>query len=64
MSGNQERERSTWLAEDEDVWGTEPGVGVGVLRPDALDEPDTEDYPEPPEPARRVERRSRQGGAF
>ena len=65
MGGNQERERSTWLAEDEDVWGTEPGVGVGVLRPDTLDEPDTEDYPEPPEPTRRPrERRSKQGGAF
>jgi hypothetical protein len=65
MGGNQERERTTWLAEDEDVWGTEPGVGVGVLRPDALDEPDTEDYPEPPEPSRRPhDRRTRQGGAF
>jgi hypothetical protein len=33
MGGNQqqERERTTWLAEDEDVWGTEPQVGPAVL---------------------------------
>jgi hypothetical protein len=63
--GTQERERSTWLAEDEEIWGTSPEVGVGVLRPDALDEPGDEDYPERPEPTGRGrDRRSRQGGVF
>ncbi len=30
-SQQQERERTTWLAEKEDVWGTEPQVGPAVL---------------------------------
>jgi hypothetical protein len=47
--GGQERERSTWLAEDEAVWGTDPGVGRGVLgrQVDEEDEEeDTYDYTE------------------
>ncbi|GAA3677722.1 hypothetical protein GCM10022267_75690 [Lentzea roselyniae] len=27
----QERERQTWLSEDEEVWGTNSGAGVGVI---------------------------------
>src|SRR6266702_1003304 len=34
---DQERERGTWLAEDEEIWGTDPGVGVGVLGRDVED---------------------------
>jgi hypothetical protein len=31
----QERERQTWLSEDEEIWGTSVGVGHGVIgRPD------------------------------
>jgi len=48
--GGQERERTTWLAEDEAVWGTEPDVTPQVLGRDALDEDDEaseySDYPE------------------
>ncbi|MFT7841740.1 hypothetical protein Q5530_36865 [Saccharothrix sp. BKS2] len=34
----QERERQTWLSEDEEIWGTDSGVGLGVIgRPDAGD---------------------------
>ena len=41
---DQERERTTWLSEDEEVWGTDACVGVGVIgRPDhggtEVDEP-------------------------
>jgi hypothetical protein len=32
----QERERTTWLSEDEDVWGTEPDVGLAVIGRDDL----------------------------
>jgi len=42
----QERERSTWLAEDEEVWGTDPGVGVGVLGRDAEDEEEADTFEE------------------
>jgi hypothetical protein len=37
---SQERERTTWLAEDEDVWGTEPDVAPQVLGRDFGDEDD------------------------
>ena len=36
----QERERTTWLSEDEDVWGTEPQVGPAVLGRDFLADDD------------------------
>ena len=39
-AGQQERERTTWLAEDEDVWGTEPDVAPQVLGRDFDDEDD------------------------
>jgi hypothetical protein len=40
----QERERTTWLSEDEDVWGTDPAVGPGVIGRDVVDqEPDPYD---------------------
>jgi hypothetical protein len=37
---NQERERTTWLAEDEDVWGTDPQIGPAVLGRDFLSDDD------------------------
>jgi hypothetical protein len=48
QQGLQERERTTWLAEDEDVWGTEPSVGPGVLGRDLMDfgDDDLDDYSE------------------
>jgi hypothetical protein len=42
-TGGQERERSTWLAEDEAVWGTDPGVGRGVLGRPVGEEEEEED---------------------
>jgi hypothetical protein len=61
QTGNQERERTTWLSEDEDIWGTEPDVGPHVIGRDfALDE-EPEDYDvfaqRPQQPARRPQRR-------
>ncbi len=48
----QERERSTWLSEDEEVWGTEPEVGPQVLGRDLLDDDDeADDYEDFAEPA-------------
>jgi hypothetical protein len=53
---NGERERTTWLAEDEDVWGTDPDVGPAVLGRDLAaydDADDFDDYAETaPEPSR------------
>lgn len=40
----QERERSTWLAEDEDVWGTDPEVGPRVLGRGYTDDEEPEEY--------------------
>ncbi|HEY2579884.1 MAG TPA: hypothetical protein VGI74_26525 [Streptosporangiaceae bacterium] len=51
QQGNQERERTTWLSEDEDVWGTDPSVGPGVLGRDFMDLDDVDDDSEFPEPA-------------
>jgi hypothetical protein len=31
QGGNQERQRTTWLAEDEEVWGTETGAVSGTI---------------------------------
>jgi hypothetical protein len=48
MGGNrpnndEERERQTWLTEDEAVWGTKVGaVGSVIGRPEDADEPDEE----------------------
>ena len=39
----QERERSTWLSADEEIWGTEPDVGPQVLGRDLLDDDDDAD---------------------
>ncbi|MGW0436563.1 hypothetical protein ACWDV4_28950, partial [Micromonospora sp. NPDC003197] len=42
MGGNQqakERERTTWLAEEEEVWGTDPDVAPGVIGRDEIPEP-------------------------
>jgi len=54
QQGLQERERTTWLAEDEDVWGTEPSVGSGVLGRDLVDaaDDDLDDYSEYSEAAK------------
>jgi hypothetical protein len=59
----QERERSTWLAEDQEVWGTDPGVGAGVLGRSAVDTDDEDDFGEFPEQrgGRSWRRQSRQG---
>jgi hypothetical protein len=70
--GQQEkdRERTTWLAEEEDVWGTDPGVAPSVIgRDDIVEEVDDDRVypalPQTPEspgvPARGTDRRSRQG---
>ncbi|MCM4084242.1 WXG100 family type VII secretion target [Paractinoplanes hotanensis] len=67
--GQQEkdRERRTWLAEDEEVWGTDPGVTPSVIgRDDTADElEDDRAYPavphrpdSPREPARGTGRKS------
>jgi hypothetical protein len=40
----QERERSTWLAEDDDVWGTDPEVGPQVLGRGYTDDEEPEEY--------------------
>jgi hypothetical protein len=57
QQGLQERERTTWLSEDEDVWGTEPSVGPGVLGRDFTDADDDldeyEEYERPVETTRR-----------
>ena len=58
----QERERSTWLAEDEDVWGTDPDVGPQVLGRDYTGDEEPEEYdgytgrPERPTPRRPTRR--------
>jgi hypothetical protein len=56
QGGSQERERSTWLAEDEDVWGTDPETTPHVLGRDFADNEDEldayEEYTEP-EPEQR-----------
>jgi hypothetical protein len=54
QQGLQERERTTWLAEDEDVWGTEPTAGPGVLGRDLMDsdDGDLDDYSEYSEAAK------------
>ncbi|WP_436535627.1 hypothetical protein [Actinoplanes sp. HUAS TT8] len=44
MGGNQqekERERTTWLAEDEEVWGTDPDLAPSVLGRDEFDDAET-----------------------
>jgi hypothetical protein len=28
---DKERERQTWLSEDDKIWGTDPGAGSGVI---------------------------------
>jgi hypothetical protein len=58
----QERERTTWLAEDEDVWGTDPDVTPHVLGRDFADDDeldDYEDYAEPEPESRRAPDRAR-----
>ena len=61
QQGNQERERTTWLAEDEDIWGTAPTVGpASIGRGFAeLDEDtdDYDDYDEAPAGSRRTQHR-------
>ncbi|MEU4556721.1 WXG100 family type VII secretion target [Micromonospora violae] len=63
----KDRERKTWLAEEEDVWGTEPDVLVGVIgRDDIPDGPGESTRPAVPQtpatpygPARGTGRQSR-----
>lgn len=61
QQGNQERERTTWLAEDEDVWGTTPAVGPASIGRDLVDlddEPDSyDDYAESATGSRRSQYR-------
>jgi hypothetical protein len=45
---DKERERKTWLAEDEDVWGTDPDLAPAVIGRD-----DTEEYVEDDRSVRR-----------
>jgi hypothetical protein len=53
----QERERTTWLAEDEDVWGTDPQIGPAVLGRDFLaDDEEIDDFDEFDEPASQPRR--------
>jgi hypothetical protein len=58
MGGNgrdkKERERQTWLSEDEKVWGTDALAGTGVIgRPDEGDEEfDVEELAVPTRPVR------------
>ena len=40
---DKERERTTWLAEDEEVWGTDPDVAPAVVGRDALPDVDIEE---------------------
>jgi hypothetical protein len=40
----QERERSTWLSEDEDVWGTDPATSPQVIGRDSAMDEEPEDY--------------------
>jgi hypothetical protein len=41
--GGEDRERQTWLTEDEAVWGTKVGAVSSVIgRPEDADEPDEE----------------------
>jgi hypothetical protein len=59
----QERERTTWLAEDEDIWGTDPEVTPQVLGRDFADDEDEldayEEYAEPETESRRSPSRAR-----
>jgi hypothetical protein len=41
----QERERQTWLSEDEEIWGTRAGVGSGVVGRLEEEEFDVEEVP-------------------
>ncbi len=51
----QERERSTWLSEDEGAWGTDPQVGPAVLGRDFFaDEDVADDYDDYDEAAAQV----------
>jgi hypothetical protein len=57
QQGNQERERTTWLTEDEEVWGTDPPLAPAVLGRDVLDdEDDFDSYDKFGEPAALPER--------
>jgi hypothetical protein len=57
QQAGQERERTTWLAEDEDVWGTDPTVGPASIGRDFddLDE-DNDSYDDFVSPATRSRR--------
>ncbi len=61
QQGNQERERTTWLAEDEDIWGTAPTVGpasIGRGFDDLDDDVDSyDDFAEPAAGSRRTQYR-------
>jgi hypothetical protein len=41
----QERERQTWLSEDEEIWGTRAEVGSGVIGRLGEEELEAEDLP-------------------
>jgi hypothetical protein len=53
----QERERTTWLSEDADVWGTEPDITPSVLGRDLGPDDDFDDY----EPYDDTDRDGQQG---
>jgi hypothetical protein len=62
QQGMQERERTTWLAEDEDVWGTAPSVGPASIGRDVIGDDDEldgyDDYTEPGSGPRRAPSRA------
>ncbi|HEY1702843.1 MAG TPA: hypothetical protein VGG75_24315 [Trebonia sp.] len=60
----EERERSTWLAEDEDVWGTDPDIGPSVLGRDLMPDDEADGYDDYDERPMRKPRQdpSRLGG--
>jgi hypothetical protein len=65
QQGQQERERTTWLAEDEDVWGTDPAVGPSSIGRDFADlDEDTDSYDDLAEPTTASRRTQYRQGAY
>jgi hypothetical protein len=64
----KDRERQTWLVEDDDIWGTDPEVGAAVIgRGDSTGDEEEQEYgreitPEQPGGPRRPSRRTARGG--
>ncbi|HYY88410.1 MAG TPA: hypothetical protein VFA49_06430, partial [Chloroflexota bacterium] len=60
QDGQKERERSTWLTEDSDVWGTDPECAPAVVGREDLPEPGYTE--QPARLPRRVGERGDTGG--